>query len=102
MKDTGFEYVRREVGARFEAGMPADDAAYDIARSGDFNRFGFAAWDSAERIMLNTHVTYRRLEGRSTHLKPAERLAILWKQGQLAYEMPESPPVVMHRLKGVS
>ncbi len=97
-----FEYVRGEVAARFEAGMSPDEAAFDIAHSGDFSRLGFATWDSAERIMLNTQVTYRHLEGRSTHLKAAERLAILWKQGQLAREMPESPPAVMRGLRGVS
>jgi cyclase len=94
-----FEFVQREVGARFEAGMQATEAAYDIARSRDFSRHGFATWDSAERIMLNTHVAYRHLGGRTADLKPAERLAILWKQGQLAFEMPESPPAVMRRLK---
>ncbi len=44
------------------------------------------SWDSPERIMTNTHVIYRHLQGKAGHLKAAEKLNILRKQALLAHE----------------
>ena len=86
------EYLRDEVGRRHEAGMPAKDAAYDIALSEDFFKKEYSGWDSPERIMTNTQVIYRHLQGRTEHLKPVERANILRKQALLAYLMKMSSP----------
>jgi cyclase len=85
------ECLRDEVGKRFEAGMSAKDAAYDIATSDDFSRQAFADWDSPERIMTNTHVIYRHLQGQAKHLKAAGRLNILRKQALLAHHIASGP-----------
>ncbi len=90
-----WEFMRREIRARYEAGMSAKDAAFDIALSSDFTQSEFAGWDSPERIMTTTHVTYRHLQGRDTHLKPLDRISILWKQAQLACELPGASPAIM-------
>jgi cyclase len=85
------EYVRDEVAMRFEAGTSAQDAASDIATSDDFSRQVFAGWDSPERIMTNTHVIYRHLQGKAGHLKVAEKLNILRMQALLAHRMSSGP-----------
>ena len=87
------EYLQREVGERFKAGMSAKDAAYDVALSDDFSRQEFSRWDSPERIMTNTHVIYRHIQKRTGHLKAAEKLNILRKQALLAYELSDKTPV---------
>ncbi len=79
------EYLREEVGRRYEKGMTATDAAYDIARADPFR--AFAGWDSPERLMTNTHVTYRHLRGKTGHLGTVEKLSILSKQALLAHEL---------------
>jgi cyclase len=85
------EYIRDETGKRFEAGMSARDAAFDIATGDDFSRQVFATWDSPERIMTNVHVIYRHLQGQAKHLKAAGRLNILRKQALLAHHMASGP-----------
>lgn len=50
-------YVTREARARFDAGMPALEAARDIAL-GDFE-----SWGDAERIVVNTVTLYREFGG---------------------------------------
>jgi cyclase len=92
------EYLKREASERFEEGMPAKEAAYDIALSDDFSRRVWSRWDSAERIMTNTFVIYRHLQGKTGHLKAAEKLNILRKQALLAYELPQVTPASMHKL----
>jgi len=92
------EYLQLEVGERFKAGMSAKDAAYDIALGDDFSRRGFLQWDSAERVMTNTHVIYRHLQRRTGHLKAAEKLNILRKQALLAYKLPDAAPASMRKL----
>lgn len=92
------KYIGREIGRCHKAGMSARGAACDIALGPDFAGSEYAAWDSPERIMTSAHVTYRHLQGKGGHLKPAERLSILWKQGLLASAMPDAVPASMHRL----
>jgi cyclase len=92
-----WEYIGRELRKYHEAGMSARDAACDIALGQEFAESEYARWDSPERIMTSAHVTYRHLEGRGGHLKPAEKVLILWKQGLLASDMPGAAPASMHR-----
>jgi glyoxylase-like metal-dependent hydrolase (beta-lactamase superfamily II) len=89
-----WEYLRREVGKRFNDGMSARDAAYDIALSEDFAAREWSRWDNPERVMTNTHIIYKhlRLRGRPKPVNPVEKFTILWKQGLLAYEIPGAAP----------
>jgi glyoxylase-like metal-dependent hydrolase (beta-lactamase superfamily II) len=50
------EWVRDEATSRFEAGMPAVEAARDIALG------EFAAWVDSERIVVNVDTVYRELD----------------------------------------
>jgi cyclase len=93
-----FDFLGREVGRRFNAGMSAKDAAYDITHTEEFSRQAWSRWDSPERIMTNAHVIYRHLQRRSGHLKPAEKLNILRKQALLAYELPDAAPASTRNL----
>jgi cyclase len=86
------EYIRDEAGRCYRAGLPAKDAAYEIARSDDFRRKGFTNWDGQERIMVNTHMIYRHLQGRPGHLRTTEKLNILCEQAILACELKQSTP----------
>lgn len=97
-----WESLQREVGRRFSAGMSAREAAYDIALSEDFAGQPWRRWDSPERIMTNTHIMYKhlRLRGRAKPTTPAEKLAILCKQGLLAFEMPDARPASARTLRG--
>lgn len=54
-----FVYVKAETRARFDAGMPADKAAYDIALD------AFASWSDAERIVTTVDTLYREFRGES-------------------------------------
>jgi cyclase len=95
-----WEFLRREVGKRFNAGMTAKDAAYDIALGEDFAGRAWSGWDSPERIMTNAHIMYKHLQlrGRTKHVTPAEKLNILRKQALLAYEMPDAPPASTRKI----
>ena len=50
-------YVRDEARTRFDAGLAARDAAFDIAL-GDY-----AGWGDAERIAVNVATLYREFAG---------------------------------------
>jgi glyoxylase-like metal-dependent hydrolase (beta-lactamase superfamily II) len=50
------EWIRHEATSRFEAGMPAVEAARDIALG------EFAAWVDSERIVVNVDTVYRELD----------------------------------------
>jgi cyclase len=93
-----WEYLESEAGRCFEAGISANDAAFEIALGDEFSRRGYSRWDSAERIMTNVHIIHKHLQKRIGHLKPAEKLNILRKQALLAYEMPEATPAIMRTL----
>ena len=68
------EYVRDEARTRYEAGLSARDAAFDIAL-GDY-----AAWGDAERIAVNVSTLYRELSGDS---KPADVVALFGLMAEL-------------------
>ncbi|WP_026148112.1 MULTISPECIES: MBL fold metallo-hydrolase [unclassified Thioalkalivibrio] len=53
-------YIDREARARFDAGMPAAEASFDIAL-GDY-----ANWGDAERIAVNVDTLYREYAGDTT------------------------------------
>ena len=68
------EYVSAEARKRFEAGLSARDAAFDIAL-GDY-----AAWGDAERIAVNVSTLYREL---SNDEKPADVVALFGLMAEL-------------------
>ena len=85
------EYVRDEAGRRFDAGLSAKQAAYEIALSEDFRRRVFSSWDSPERILTNTYMIHRHLRGRIGRLKAAEKMMLLREQALLASEFADAP-----------
>lgn len=69
-------YIAREARARFEAGLPAFEAARSIALD------DFAGWGDAERIAVNTATLYREFGADDTPSDPATLfgwMAQLWK-----------------------
>lgn len=90
-------YVADQVRTRYQAGMSARDAAYDIALSHDFAQQPFAKWNSPERIMVSTHTLYRHLQGRRDHPKVPELLNTMRKQALLAHQLPNAQPAVMRK-----
>jgi glyoxylase-like metal-dependent hydrolase (beta-lactamase superfamily II) len=52
-----FEEIEREARKRFEAGMPAAEAARDISLG------EYASWGDGERIVVNVFTLYREFEG---------------------------------------
>jgi cyclase len=70
-------YIRDEARKRFDAGMSARDAAFDIAL-GDYD-----SWGDAERIAVNVATLYREFSGDATPANPAElfaRMGEIWQQ----------------------
>lgn len=51
------DYIDRETRKRFDAGMPFDEAAKDIALA------EFGAWSDSERIVVNVHSLYKEYSG---------------------------------------
>ena len=69
-------FVRAEARKRFDAGMPAHEAALDIAL-GDY-----AAWGDAERIAVNVATLYREFAGDRAPADPVELfgwMAEIWR-----------------------
>lgn len=54
-----FVYVKKETRARFDSGMDAKEAAYDIALD------AFDGWSDAERIVVTVDTLYREFRGES-------------------------------------
>jgi hypothetical protein len=52
-----FVYIRDETRKRYDAGMSAEEAAWDIQMD------GWSHWYDAERIVVNVHVLYREFAG---------------------------------------
>ena len=53
------DYIAREARRRYDAGMPAFEAAQDIALD------DYESWGDAERIVVNVHSLYREFSGES-------------------------------------
>jgi len=73
-----FEYVYDETRTRFEAGMPASEAAQDIPLD------RYATWTDGERIAVNVATIYRELSGET------ERPNVLAQFGMMAALAPIS------------
>jgi glyoxylase-like metal-dependent hydrolase (beta-lactamase superfamily II) len=65
------DYIRTEARARFDAGLSARDAAFDIAL-GDY-----ASWGDAERIAVNVATLYREFAGDATPADVAELFSLM-------------------------
>ncbi len=76
---TYLEYIAREARARFDAGMPADQAARDIALD------AYASWSDAERIVVNVDTLYRQFRGEAAG--PTDIAGLLTEMGKLAREL---------------
>lgn len=92
-----WEYVNTQVQQRYNAGLSAGDAAYDIVLGDDFAQQPFALWNSPERMMTNVHTLYRHLQGRTDHPKVPELINTLRKQALLAHQLPNAEPAVMRK-----
>ena len=88
-------YVTAEVRKRYDAGVPAQAAAFDIALGDDFARQPFAHWNSPERMMTNAHNLYRQWQERRGHLGPLQLVNLMRKQALLAHQLPDAQPQVM-------
>lgn len=92
-----WEFLDRHVRKCFQQGLSPRRAAYQIVMHDEFNKKPFAKWNSPERIMTNTHIMYRHLQGHMEHLKPPELLMIMWQQALLAHDLPHAQPAVMRK-----
>lgn len=88
-----WQFLRYEARKHFEKGHPAATAALAIARSDEFRKQPFAAWDSPERIMINVHGIYRRLLRRRHRVGVLERLKLLRLTALIAGEFPDRTAV---------
>jgi cyclase len=91
-------FLDRQVRERHKAGMSAQEAAYEIARSPAFTNSIFALWDSPERMLVNVYTLYRWLEGRTTPPKLLERLRIFAQEAEFAGNFPTASPACLHRV----
>ena len=91
-------FLDGEARQRYRAGMSAQEAAYDIARSPAFTNKPFARWDSPERMLVSIYTLYRWLQGRTAHPKTFERVRILAQAAAFAGTFPAATPVSLHRM----
>jgi glyoxylase-like metal-dependent hydrolase (beta-lactamase superfamily II) len=68
------EYIAREARRRYDAGMPALEAARDIALD------DYESWGDPERIVVNVHTLYREFSGDST---PVDVMALFAQMAAL-------------------
>jgi cyclase len=91
-------FLDDEVRQRYNAGMSAQKAAYDIAGSPAFTHGPFAQWDSPERMLVNIYTLYRWLRGRTDHPKLFERVRALAQAAEFAGTFPTATPAPLHRV----
>ena len=72
---TYFRYIRDEARKRFDAGLPAFEAAQDIAL------MDYSSWGDAERIVINVAALYREFSGDEASL---DRAALFAQMAELA------------------
>ena len=65
------EYIERETRQRFDAGMPAAEAARDISLA------DYASWGDAERIVVNVATLYSEFSGGAKPMPPIGELFAL-------------------------
>jgi len=70
-----FEYIAAEARRRYDAGMPAPDAAADIALG------PYGAWTDRERIAVNVHILYREFSGDAS---PVNHVALFEEMAKYA------------------
>ena len=92
-----WEYVADEAHKRYDRGMSASEAAYDIALGDEFSRQSFADWNSPERMMTNVHTLYRQWQGRTESLKPFQLVNLFRQQALLAHQLPDAQPAIMRK-----
>jgi len=91
-------FLDSEARQRYMVGMPAQKAAYDLARSHAFTESPFAQWDSPERMLVNIHTLYRWFRGRTTPPKLLERLRIFAQEADFACAFPNASPARLHQM----
>lgn len=62
------EYIQRETRRRFDAGMPAAEAARDISLA------DYSSWGDAERIVVNVATLYHEFSGGAAPMPPIAEL----------------------------
>jgi cyclase len=77
-----FVHLDGEVRARYQAGLPWDQAAHDIARTA---MGAYASWRDSERIMINVATMYRQLGATGV---PMDVMALFGKMSELAAARP--------------
>jgi cyclase len=70
-------FIAREARARYDAGLPAEDAARDIGLG------RYATWKDAERIAVNVDTLYREF---SSDASPPDAIRLFGLMGQLYYD----------------
>jgi glyoxylase-like metal-dependent hydrolase (beta-lactamase superfamily II) len=65
------DYVRAEAKKRFDAGLPAFEAALDISLA------DYESWGDAERIVVNVAAVYKELAHDPAPLDPASLFALM-------------------------
>jgi len=73
------EYLQREAGLRYEAGMTVEEAARDISFE------DYQTWGDAERVVVNVRTLYREFSGDPSTpdvLELFSQMARMWKENQ--------------------
>lgn len=96
-----WEFAVAEARRRFDAGLAADAAAWEIVTGDAFRARPFAAWDSPERMMTNVHLLYRQWAGETRPTGVAAKINIMRKQAVLAAALADARPAVMHGHSGL-
>jgi glyoxylase-like metal-dependent hydrolase (beta-lactamase superfamily II) len=80
-----WRWLREAVAEQRAAGRPASEAAKLLVRSPEHARF--AAWEGAERIVVNVATMYRNLDGGPAEVKPPVRAKLLVQTVALGQEL---------------
>ncbi len=80
-----WRWLREAVVEQRTAGRPAGEAARLLVRSPEHARF--AAWEGAERIVVNVATMYRNLDGGPAEVKPPVRAKLLVQTVALGQEL---------------
>lgn len=92
---TYWEYLETRARDHFARGLPAWQAAREIALNPEFAKQPFAKWNAPERIMTNVHTLYRHLKGRKRPPRVLSLVNLMRRQALLAHDMPGSQPAIM-------
>jgi len=84
-----------QVSERFERGISPRKAATEIALDPEFQQHTWHTWSCPERIMTNTHIMYRHLQGNRTPLSTLGKIQIMYQQAILAHQLATMTPACM-------